>query len=164
MAQSQTPPRVDIRPEAVRFPSHRQDASLRGQECRPAGDPHTHLPQEGRDHPVPAATHAGGIGRGRSHAVPDRHPCDRIGPILGPQHIVVEHLQALLHRQATAAIRKVRASTAPAATRPSIEFLVMTAARWGAVRWAKWGRPIGMRVCGLSRPCGPRRTGSIGCR
>ena len=40
------------------------------------------------------------------------NPCDRIGPVLGPQHDVVEHMQALPHRDVAAAIRRVRASTA----------------------------------------------------
>ncbi len=35
------------------------------------------------------------------------NPCDRIGPVLGPQHDVVEHMQALPHRDVAAAIRTV---------------------------------------------------------
>ena len=66
------------------------------------------------------------------------NPCDRIGPVLGPQHDVVEHMQALPHRDVAAAIRTVRASTAPPAVRLAFEFLVLTAARWGEVRWAEW--------------------------
>ena len=37
------------------------------------------------------------------------NPCDRIGPVLGPQRDVVEHLQALPHREVATAIRTVRA-------------------------------------------------------
>ena len=66
------------------------------------------------------------------------NPCDRIAPVLGPQHDVVEHMQALPHRDVAAAIRTVRASTAPPAVRLAFEFLVLTAARWGEVRWAEW--------------------------
>ena len=66
------------------------------------------------------------------------NPCDRIGPVLGPQHDVVEHMQALPHRDVAAAIRRVRASTASPAGRLAFEFLVLTAARWGEVRWAEW--------------------------
>ena len=66
------------------------------------------------------------------------NPCDRIGPVPGPQHDVVEHMQALPHREVAAAIRRVRASTASPAVRLAFEFLVLTAARWGEVRWAEW--------------------------
>ena len=47
-------------------------------------------------------------------------------------------MQAVPHREAAAVIRKVRASTALPAARLALEFLVLTAARWGEVRWAKW--------------------------
>ena len=66
------------------------------------------------------------------------NPCDRIGPVLGPQQDVTEHMQALPHREVAAVIRKVRASTALPAARLALEFLVLTAARWGEVRWAEW--------------------------
>ena len=65
------------------------------------------------------------------------NPCDRIGPVLGPQQDVTEHRQAVPHREAAALIRKVRASTALPAARLALEFLVLTAARWGEVRWAE---------------------------
>ena len=54
------------------------------------------------------------------------NPCDRIGPVLGPQKHLTEHMEAVPHREAAAVIRKVRGSTA------------LTAARWGEVRWAEW--------------------------
>ena len=66
------------------------------------------------------------------------NPCDRIGPVLGPQHDVTEHMQALPHREVAAAIRTVRAATAPEVAKLAFEFLVLTAARWSEVRWAEW--------------------------
>ena len=66
------------------------------------------------------------------------NPCDRIGPVLGPQQDVTEHMQALPHREVAAVIRTVRASAAVPAARLALEFLVLTAARWGEVRWAEW--------------------------
>ena len=66
------------------------------------------------------------------------NPCDRIGPVLGPQHDVVQHMRALPHGEVAAAIRTARASTVPLAVRLAFEFLVLTAARWGEVRWAEW--------------------------
>ena len=66
------------------------------------------------------------------------NPCDRIGPVLGPQQDVTEHMPALPHREVAAVIRKVRASAAVPAARLALEFLVLTAARWGEVRWAEW--------------------------
>ena len=66
------------------------------------------------------------------------NPCDRIGPVLGPQHNVVQHMRALPHGEVAAAIRTARASTVPLAVRLAFEFLVLTAARWGEVRWAEW--------------------------
>ena len=66
------------------------------------------------------------------------NPCDRIGPVLGPQHNVVQHMRALPHREVAAAIRTARASTVPPAVRLACEFLVLTATRWGEVRWAEW--------------------------
>ena len=65
------------------------------------------------------------------------NPCDRIGPVLGPQQDVTEHMQAVPHREAAAVIRKVRASTVLPAARLALEFLVLTAARRGEVRWAE---------------------------
>ena len=66
------------------------------------------------------------------------NPCDRIGPVLGSQKDVTEHMQAVPHREAAAVIRKVRVATALPAARLALEFLVLTAARWGEVRWAEW--------------------------
>ena len=66
------------------------------------------------------------------------NPCDRIGPVLGPQRDVTEHLRALPHREVADAIRKVRAAKAPEVAKLAFEFLVLTAARWSEVRWAEW--------------------------
>ena len=66
------------------------------------------------------------------------NPCDRIGPVLGPQQDVIEHRQAVPHREAGAVIRRVRASAALPGVKLALEFLVLTAARWGEVRWAEW--------------------------
>ena len=66
------------------------------------------------------------------------NPCDRIGPVLGSQKDVTEHMQAVPHREAGAVIRRVRASAALPAARLALEFLVLTAARWSEVRWAEW--------------------------
>ena len=66
------------------------------------------------------------------------NPCDRIGPVLGAQQDVVEHMRALPHREVASVIRTVRASGAVPAARLAFEFLVLTAARWGEVRWAEW--------------------------
>ena len=65
------------------------------------------------------------------------NPCDRIGPVLGPQQDVTEHMQALPHREVAAVVRTVRASAALPAAKLALEFLVLTAARWGEVRWAE---------------------------
>ena len=66
------------------------------------------------------------------------NPCDRIAPVLGPQHDVTEHMRALPHGEVAAAIRTVRAATAPEVAKLAFEFLVLTAARWSEVRWAEW--------------------------
>ena len=66
------------------------------------------------------------------------NPCDRLGPVLGPQHDVTEHMRALPHREVAAAIRTVLAATAPNMAKLAFEFLVLTAARWSEVRWAEW--------------------------
>ena len=66
------------------------------------------------------------------------NPCDRIGPVLGPQQDVTEHMQALPHGEVAAAIRTVQAATVPEVAKLAFEFLVLTAARWSEVRWAEW--------------------------
>ncbi len=66
------------------------------------------------------------------------NPCDRISSVLGPQQAAVEHMPALPHQDAPAAITKVRESAGAQAPRLAFEFLVLTAARWGEVREAAW--------------------------
>ena len=66
------------------------------------------------------------------------NPCDRIGPVLGAQQDVVEHMRALPHREVASVIRTVHSSAAVPAARIAFEFLVLTAARWAEVRWAEW--------------------------
>ena len=66
------------------------------------------------------------------------NPCDRILHLLGPQHDVVKHRKALPHREAGAAIEKVRAAESAEADVLAFEFMVLTAARGGEVRGAVW--------------------------
>ncbi|MYB08166.1 MAG: DUF4102 domain-containing protein [Gemmatimonadetes bacterium] len=66
------------------------------------------------------------------------NPCDRIGRVLGPQNDVVKHMKALPHREVATALEAVRASDSLPAVKLAFEFLVLTAARWGEVRWAVW--------------------------
>ena len=49
-----------------------------------------------------------------------------------------KHFQALPHERVSGAVRRVRASKAWAGTRLAFEFLVLTAARSGEVRGARW--------------------------
>ena len=66
------------------------------------------------------------------------NPCDRIGSVLGPQHAAVEHMQALPHREVAGAVAAVRASGGAEVVKLAFELLVLTAARWGEVRGARW--------------------------
>ena len=66
------------------------------------------------------------------------NPCDRVGSVLGTQDAVVRHMRALPHREVASAVRRVRASNAAPVSMLAFEFLVLTAARWGEVRWAEW--------------------------
>ena len=66
------------------------------------------------------------------------NPSDRVGPVLGPQRNIVQHMRALPHREVAAALATVRASGAPPAVTLAFEFLVLTAARSGEVRLAAW--------------------------
>ncbi len=66
------------------------------------------------------------------------NPCDRLLPVLGPQHDVVQHRRALPHGEVAAALAKVRVSEPATADRLALEFLVLTAARGGEVRGALW--------------------------
>ena len=66
------------------------------------------------------------------------NPCDRLGPVLGKQNEVVRHMRALPHRNVASAVATVRASGAAESVKLAFEFLVLTAARWGEVRGARW--------------------------
>ena len=66
------------------------------------------------------------------------NPCDRVVSALGPQRDVVQHFQALSHRDVPAAIATVRNSKALPMVKLAFEFLVLTAARWNEVRGAEW--------------------------
>ena len=66
------------------------------------------------------------------------NPCDRVGAVLGPQQDSVQHMRALPHGEVAAAIEAMRASGATPAVKLGFEFLVLTAARSGEVRGARW--------------------------
>ncbi len=67
------------------------------------------------------------------------NPCDRIGPVLGPQGDIVRHMRALPHGEVAAAIETVRTSDSAApAVRLAFEFFVLTAGRSAEVRLAAW--------------------------
>ena len=66
------------------------------------------------------------------------NPCDRVSRVLGAQHAVVQHMPALPHQEVAAAVAAVRASTTPPLVTLAFEFLVLTAARSGEVRGARW--------------------------
>ena len=68
----------------------------------------------------------------------DDNPCDRLGKVLGPQQDLVQHMRALPHGEVSAAIKAVQASGATGAVKLAFELLVLTAARSGEVRGAKW--------------------------
>ena len=66
------------------------------------------------------------------------NPCDRIGPLLGRQQHRVEHMRALPHGKVAGAVRAVRASRARRVVKLAFEFMVLTAARSGEARGARW--------------------------
>ena len=66
------------------------------------------------------------------------NPCDRIVAVLGPQQAAVEHMRALPHQEVAAAVASVRRSAGAPVARLALEFLMLTAARWGEVREAVW--------------------------
>ena len=66
------------------------------------------------------------------------NPCDRFGPVLGPQREVARHMRALPYRDVAAAVAMVRASKATRPVKLAFEFLVVTAARSAEVRLATW--------------------------
>ena len=72
-------------------------------------------------------------GRARGAAVP--RP-GRVRPVLGLQRNIVQHMPALPHREVAAALAAVRASRKPPVDTLAFEFLLLTAARSGEVRFA----------------------------
>ena len=66
------------------------------------------------------------------------NPCDRLKTMLPRQKDVRKHMQALHHSGVSAAIARVQKSQASKSTKLAFEFLVLTAARSGEVRGAKW--------------------------
>ena len=74
---------------------------------------------------------------GRGDGLPNDNPCDLVGPVLGPQQDLVQHMRALPHRDVAVAVEAVRAWGAAPVVRLAFEFLVLTAARSGEVRGAQ---------------------------
>ena len=66
------------------------------------------------------------------------NPCARIGLVLGRQQDRVRHMPALPHGDVAAAVAAVREAKARPAVKLAFEFLVLTAARSGEVRGARW--------------------------
>ena len=66
------------------------------------------------------------------------NPCDRVVATLGRQRDVVRHMRALPHAEVASAVATVRATRATSAVKLAFEFLVLTAARSGEVRLARW--------------------------
>ncbi len=66
------------------------------------------------------------------------NPCERVAATLGRQRRVVRHMRALPHAEVADAVATVRASRATTAAKLAFEFLVLTAARSGEVRLARW--------------------------
>ena len=86
-------------------------------------------------------------------AGPPAHPCDRIGPVLGPQQNLVRHNWALPHR-GVAPVETVRASGTVPAVKLAFEYLVLTAARSGEVGSRRGPRSTRPAWCGRFRPHG----------
>ena len=66
------------------------------------------------------------------------NPADGVRSVLGPQRNIVQHRRALPHREVAAALAAVRASRYLPAVKLAFEFLVLTAARSGEIRFATW--------------------------
>ena len=69
---------------------------------------------------------------------PDNPAGEPLGAALPKNTGQRSHFRALLHTEVAAAVQKVRASRASASTKLALEFLVLTAARSGEVRLARW--------------------------
>ena len=66
------------------------------------------------------------------------NPCERVAATLGRQRRVVRHMRALPHAEVAEAVATVRASGATTSAKLAFDFLVLTAARSGEVRLARW--------------------------
>ena len=66
------------------------------------------------------------------------NPCERVAATLGRQRRVVRHMRALPHAEVPEALATIRASRATTAAKLAFEFLVLTTARSGEVRLARW--------------------------
>ena len=66
------------------------------------------------------------------------NPCDRLGPVLGKQKRVVRHMRALPHAHVAVALAAIRATSARPVVKLAFEFMVLTAARPGEARGARW--------------------------
>ena len=88
------------------------------------------------------------------------NPCSRIGPVLGPQQDLVQHMRALPHRDVAATVGAVRSSGTAPVVKLAFEFLVLTAARSGEVRGARWAEIDTADHVWTVRPRGRRRSAS----
>ncbi len=68
----------------------------------------------------------------------NHNPCDRVLPVLGPQHDIAQHMGVLPHLDVATAVKTVRAAAAQPAVKLAFEFLVLTAAQSCEVRLATW--------------------------
>ena len=66
------------------------------------------------------------------------NPCERVEQVLGRQRASVEHMPALPHREVAAAVEAVQGAEVRPVVKLAFEFLVLTAARSGEVRGARW--------------------------
>ena len=68
----------------------------------------------------------------------DDNPCSRIGPVLGPQQDPVQHMRALPAPRRGGRRREGAGVEGDPGRQSGLEFLVLTAARSGEVRGARW--------------------------
>ena len=66
------------------------------------------------------------------------NPCERLKQTLPKQKDIVQHMPALPHAEVSAAIKTVQDSRASTAAKLVFEFTVLTAARSGEARLARW--------------------------
>ena len=83
------------------------------------------------------------------------NPCNRLLPVLGAQHDVVERIAGVAGSQHADGPRDGGSiDDAPLGVELAFDFLVVTAARWGEVRWAEWAdidRDEGVRILSATR-------------